>query len=476
MANQSERDSVDIGAVLDGARFRGLPALVMVCTAGIMILDGFDIQAIGFAAPAIAAELGIERSDLAPVFAAALIGMAVGSFILGPWGDRYGRKPAILISTVSFGLATPVTAFASSVTELTVLRFVTGIGLGGALPNSTALMAEFAPPRVRGQAIAAAIVGVPVGGIVGAAVAAEIIPAFGWESIFIVGGILPLLAAGIIYLILPESPRYLAAHPDRWRELAGILNLVVKEARFTGGERFVLTSHATADEALGQRNVFSGELLRDSIAVWIIFSTNAFAVYCFFNWAPTVLTSLGVDLATAVRGSLVFNTAGVLGALTLSWLIARTGSRWPQTILGATGALTMVFISQLVDRDAPISGTIGALMAGFAVAGFCVNTVQVTMYAVGAHVYPTACRAAGMGWALGMARLGGVLSAFAGAIMLTRGGASGFFVVIAGVLAVTAAAVLTLRRHLPPAGLPSSAIAAADDQAGTNVSTGRPEA
>jgi MFS transporter, AAHS family, 4-hydroxybenzoate transporter len=450
--NTSNQVSVDAGAVLDAAKFRGLPALVLLCTAVVMILDGFDIQVIGFAAPALAADFGVERSAFARALAASLIGMATGSFLLGPWGDRHGRRPALLISTVLFGLATLATAGASSLTALTVLRFVTGIGLGGALPNATALMAEFAPPKVRGQAIAAAIVGVPVGGIVGAAIAAELIPAFGWQAIFVVGGVLPLAAAVVIYFVLPESPRYLAAHPGREAELAKLLNRILKENRFVGNEHFRLAVPATAGtEAHRDMSIFSAELRRDTFVLWAMFVTNLFAVYCFYNWAPTVLTSLGIDLATAVRGSLVFNTTGLVGSLLISWLIARTGSRWPQALLGIIAALAMLYIARLVN-DAEDSGQLStaAIMIGFAVGGFGIISVQVTMYAVGSHAYPTICRSAGIGWAAGMGRLGGVLSAFAGAVIMARTGAAGFFITIAIILVITVTSALLLRRHIPP--------------------------
>src|SRR5262245_21138921 len=135
----SNQMNVDVGAVLDGARFLGLPALVLACTAVVTIVDGFDIQVIGFAAPALAADFGIERSALAPALAASLVGMAVGGFVLGPWGDRHGRRPAVLISSLLFGLATLAIAGVANLTALTALRFVTGIGLGGALPNAIAL-------------------------------------------------------------------------------------------------------------------------------------------------------------------------------------------------------------------------------------------------------------------------------------------------------------------------------------------------
>ena len=442
---------VDVDAVLDTARFRGLPLLVMIGAATIMILDGFDIQVIGFAAPAIATDLGVDRKALAPALAASLIGMAIGGFVLGPWGDRYGRRPALLLSSLLFGLGTLATAAISSLEMLAVLRLITGIGLGGALPNSTALMAEFSPPRIRAQTIAVAIAGVPVGGMIGAAIAAEVIPAFGWKAIFVIGGVLPLFATIAIYFLLPESARYLISRPGRERELAAILNRLVDGRRFSGDERFVTASQAAKQSADG---VFAAERLRDTIVLWILFGSCLFAVYCFYNWSPVVLNSLGMELATAVRGSLVFNTAGVIGSLVASSFVARFGSRVPLAVLCVIGALALYWVGQLVGTSAQAPGQgasdlpVVAIMTGIGIAGFCILALQVMLYAVAANVYPTSCRSAGVGWAQSVGRLGGVLSAFGGAAILARTGSSGFFVTITFVLALTLLAVLLLQRHI----------------------------
>jgi AAHS family 4-hydroxybenzoate transporter-like MFS transporter len=445
--------SVNVENILDSARFRGLPLLVMACAAAVMVLDGFDIQVIGFAAPALATEWGIDRSALAPAFAAALIGMAVGAFTLGPLGDRYGRRPAILLSVAFFGMGTLATAWAPNLEALIALRFLTGIGLGGALPNATALMAEFAPPKVRGQAIVAAIVGVPIGGMLGASIAAEIIPSFGWRAIFQIGGVMPLVAGLVLYFTLPESARFLATQPARSTELARILNRIVNAPRFSASQTFSPASQASAPQRAGLRAILSRELLLDTLALWVIFVTNLFAVYAFYNWASVVLTNIGLDLATAVRGSLIFNTAGVVGSVLASWLIARLGSRWLQAILGVIGVAAMLYVGNLVSTIVSTAGPVPAqaIMIALAIAGFCILGVQVTMYAVAAHVYPTHCRAAGVGWAVGIGRLGGVLSAFAGGVLMARVGVSAFFVAIAGILSLTVIAILILRKQIAPA-------------------------
>ena len=442
---------VDVEAVMDDTRFAGLPLLVMICAAAILVLDGFDIQVIGFAAPAIAAEFGLHRSALVPVLAASLIGMVVGGFTLGPWGDRQGRRPALIFSVLIFGLGTLMTATASDVATLTCWRFLTGVGLGGALPNATALIAEFAPPRVRGQVITAAIAGVPVGGMVGATIAAEIIPIVGWQGIFVVGGALPLLALVVIHFVLPESPRYLATRPERKPELTAILNRVAGERRFNGNELFVLTQQIVSRE-IAASGVFSPELLRDTLATWLIFTANLFSVYCFYNWAPVVLTTLGMDLPTAVRGSLVFNTAGLAGAIATSWVIARVGSRWPLAILGVLGTVALLYLGQLVEESAGQAAEllpVSLIMMGIAVAGMAVLAMSVAMYVVAAHVYPTTCRSSGVGLAGSMGRIGGLLSALLGAAIMARAGAAGFFVTVAGAFALTVLGVLMLRRHIP---------------------------
>jgi AAHS family 4-hydroxybenzoate transporter-like MFS transporter len=305
--------TIDVDSVLDRVRFRGLPAVVLVCSILTLALDGLDIQVIGFVAPALAADFRVERQALAPVLAASLIGMAIGGFAVGPVGDRLGRRTALLVSILIFGSSTLAGNTVSSLIGLAFWRLLTGIGLGGALPNITALMVEFSPPRWRSQAVAAAIVGVPIGGMIGAAVAASLVPSFGWRSMFVLGGLLPLAWAALLYYVLPESPRYLATRPDKRRELASLLNRIEGANRYAGAEVFVLGSSIRMKGAARLSDLFSRSMRRDTLAAWAVFATNIFAVYAFFSWTPVVLTGLGFDLPTAVRGSLVFNLAGILG-------------------------------------------------------------------------------------------------------------------------------------------------------------------
>jgi AAHS family 4-hydroxybenzoate transporter-like MFS transporter len=434
--------SVDVGRVLDSAKLRGPALLVIVCAASTLILDGFDIQAAGFAAPALVGDLNVERAALGPALAASLVGMAIGAAIIGALGDLWGRRRTLILSTALFGAATLLAATSTGVPTLALWRFITGIGLGGALTSATALIAEFSPRRFRPQAMGVVQVGVPVGGMLGAALAAELIPIHGWRSVFVIGGALPLLAAAIMYFVLPESPRFLVNRRQASATLAALLSRIDPGGRYSADDEFVLGEDVSTARS-GVRALFSPQLRWDTVIVSLAFLTNMYAVYAFFSWAPLVLTSLGFELVTAVRGALVFNVAGVVGVLACSWLIARWGSRRPLAVFAFAGASALAWLSF---RDA--AGGLPALLGGIAVAGAGISAVQVGLYTLAAHVFPTECRATGIGWVLGTGRFGGVASALGGGLLLTLAGAGGFFGCIAAVLSLTFVAVLLVRRQI----------------------------
>jgi AAHS family 4-hydroxybenzoate transporter-like MFS transporter len=323
---------------------------------------------------------------------------------------------------------------------LVALRLITGIGLGGALPNATSLMAEFSPPRLRSQVIAAAIIGVPFGGIIGAAIAAEVVPAWGWRAMFVIGGILPLLAWAAFFRVLPESPRFLAGRPARSTELAGLLSRIDASGVYKASDTFRVALPELVQKT-GPKALWSKALRLDTAALWLAFVSNLFAVYCFYNWGPVVLASIGLPVATAVRGMLVFNLFGVVGSLAAAWAIARLGSRWVQAVLCVAAIATLLQLRIIVGAQDIV---VLAVMVSLAMVGFCVVALQVTLFAVAAHVYPIRCRSVGVGWAQSMGRLGGIVSAGAGAVLLN----AGFFASIAGTLAVTTVAVLAIQNPL----------------------------
>jgi AAHS family 4-hydroxybenzoate transporter-like MFS transporter len=444
--------TIDVDSVLDHGALRGLPLLVVICTTLVLVLDGLDIQVIAFAGPALMAEFGIERKALAPVLAAALIGMSIGSFTLGPAGDRYGRRPIILLSGLLFGVATVLAATSQTLWQLTAWRLVTGIGLGGALPNSAALMAEFAPQRWRSMLIAVTIVGVPIGGMFGAEIAAQIIPAHGWRTMFVIAGTLPIIALVAMQFVLPESPRYLASLTGRRDELAALLNRHAGSQVCSHEDTFTTGLFGIAGHRPGIGALFADLYRRDTAALWIIFGTNLFSVYTFFSWTPVILKSLGLAEATAIRGSLVYNLAGTIGTLLSAWAMLRIGSRRPliaNTLIAIAGLFWLWYVVSSA-AGSGVSPGVAALMIGFALAGFGINSTQVGAYTVGAHVYATDVRSTGVGAAAGLGRIGGILGAFSGSALLTAFGGPGFFVSLSLIVAFTLMGVLIVRRHIPP--------------------------
>ncbi len=442
--------TVNVSAVLDTARFGAAQFTVLAFTFFALVMDGFDIQAIAFTAPALTVAWGIERSSLGPVLAAALLGMAVGAAMIGSFGDRSGRKTALVMSCVMMAVGSTASAFASGPMELAFYRFVTGIGLGGAMPNATALMFEFAPKRWRHLATATALVGVPLGGMLGAAIARGLVPAYGWQALFLIGGAIPAILGATMWLLLPESPRFLTMQPRRTGELAKLLNRIAGEVKFSADLRYIADTVVQTGKST-VKALFTLEFRRDTLTLWLIFFTNVFSVYFFFNWLPTVLAAASLSFQLSVTGSLFFNLGGVPGALVGSLLTGRYGSK---PVLACAGAATLLSVLSIAFNGVFSSeggGSITLLMWSMASAGCFINMLQIGMFSVAANAYPTFCRSTGVGWSLAVARFGGIVSAFAGAGFFAMGfAARDFFLVIAGVLAITFIGVIILRRHIPP--------------------------
>jgi AAHS family 4-hydroxybenzoate transporter-like MFS transporter len=442
--------TVDVSALLDAARFGPMQGLVLTFCFLVLVMDGFDIQAIAFVAPALTETWGISRSALGPVLAAALLGMAVGAAGIGPLGDRYGRKNALVLTCVLMAVGSSCSAIASSPLELAVFRFITGLGLGGAMPNATALMFEFAPKQWRQMATSFALIGVPLGGVVGAVIARWMIPELGWQSLFVVGGVIPGLLAIVMWFGLPESPRYLSGRADQTSRLAKLLNRIVGEPRFLASSKFV-GGGAAQSSSSAIAAIFAKEFRRDTLFLWAILFTNVFAVYFFWSWLPTVLAAANLDFQISVTGPLYFNLGGIAGALFTSALIGRHGSRRVLIPVGLCAIVSVILIgaNPLFSPGPQTAGT-GALMWTMAAAGACINALQIGMFSVTAHAYPTFCRATGVGWALAVARFGGILSSFAGAAFFASGmQPRNFFFAVATVLTLTLMSVICLRRHIP---------------------------
>jgi MFS transporter, AAHS family, 4-hydroxybenzoate transporter len=443
---------VDVGQLLDDGKLQGLPITVILFCAAALILDGFDIQAVSYAGPAIVADWGVSKAALGPVLAASLIGMGAGGLIAGPIGDRYGRKIGLIGSILLLSLATLLCSIATSMNELIVYRFIAGLGMGGVLPNMTALMAEYTPKRWRNLIVTIIIVGVPVGGMLGAEVAVHVLPVWGWRAIFVVGGVMPLALAFLMMLTTPESLRFLMRQPNTSDKVAKLVGRLAGKT-YSKDDQFFLNEpkHESGGTV---RALVSRDYLRDTLALWLTFFCVIFALFACVNWVPTLLTDLGFDAKSAANALFYFNLGGVLSTLLLGPVLIRFGSRPVLLVtaaLGATAAFLLGHTQVDIVNGLPASDDWIILVAALLAAGGCIIGIQSCLYAVSANIYPTAFRSTGVGWGLGIGRLGGILSAFSGSIVLELGiGAPGFFTIVAGALVLAMAGMLILRRHVEP--------------------------
>ena len=411
----------DIGVLLDAGRTGAYQRWLVFLTALAIVFDGIDNQLLGVVIPTMMSEWEVARSAFAPVVSLGIAGMMVGGALAGIAGDRFGRRRALLASMAMFGAMTLAIAGVQDISTLAALRFLAGIGLGGAMPNAATLAAEFVPRAQRPMAVTATIVCVPLGAMLAGILGSQLLSITGWRVLFVAGGLVPLVAVMALARLLPESPRFLARHPARWPELAQL-------ARKLGHQ--VSPDAAFEDSAEGSMgrapisSLFGADLRRDTIALWVSFCSCLLAVYLGFSWLPTVLAGAGFGPSVASTGITAFNLGGVVGALASGAVMSRIGSRAAMlTMAGAAIAGAITLSRMTISIDAAIA----PVMIMLTITGGLINAIQTTMYALATNVYPSAARATGVGTATAVGRMGAILSGYAGPWALGLRGSASYF-------------------------------------------------
>ncbi|GAC1505932.1 MAG: hypothetical protein NVS2B1_15600 [Bradyrhizobium sp.] len=297
MAATQTDGAIDVADFIDQQPVGAFQIKLLATCASVLFLDGFDTQAIGYVAPALAKEWGLTKGALGPVFSAGLFGLMIGALVFGPLADRIGRKKIIILSTLAFGIGSLATAFVQDVNALLAIRFLTGLGLGGAMPNAVAMTSEFNPRRRRATMVMIMFCGFSVGAALGGLLAAALIPQFGWRSVFVVGGVAPLLLVPILSLRLPESVRFLALTGRAHQRVAELLATINPNAAFAPGTQFVIHEPEL-------RGIPVQHLLRDgrapvTLLLWVVFFMSLLDLYFLSNWLPTVLNDLGASVSSA---------------------------------------------------------------------------------------------------------------------------------------------------------------------------------
>lgn len=386
--------------------------VVLLCFL-IVFLDGLDTAAMGFIAPALTQEWGIDRASLGPVMSAALIGMVFGALGSGPLADRFGRKLVLVGAVFLFGLFSLFSAFSANVDQLLVLRFLTGLGLGAAMPNATTLLSEYTPERLKSLLVTSMFCGFNLGMAGGGFVSAKLIPAFGWHSLLLIGGLLPLLLTLVLLLWLPESARYLVVRNKGDERVRRVL------APIAPSEVAVASSFSVPEQqSVQSRNVFrvifSGTYSAGTLLLWLTYFMGLVIVYLLTSWLPTLLRDSGASLEQAASIGALFQLGGVLSAVGVGWAMDRFD---PHRVIGVFYLLAGVF-AWLVGQSL---GQMTLLATLVLVAGMCINGAQSAMPSLAARFYPTQGRATGVSWMLGIGRFGAILGAWIGATLLGLG-------------------------------------------------------
>lgn len=428
---------VNVTELIDRSAVSPFQLVVAALCFLIIAIDGFDTAAIGFIAPAIRTVWHVGPAQFGTVFGAGLAGLALGALVAGPLADRFGRKRVLLWCVLFFGLASIACAQSASLSSLVVLRFLTGLGLGGAMPNAITLTSEYCPSARRMSLVTTMSCGFTLGSALGGFVAAALTEHYGWRSVLLVGGVAPLLLLPIVAWLLPESARYLVVAGKRLDDVARVLRRIAREEGISADSLTVSRETASGSPIT---QLFQPDLFRGTLLLWLTFFMGLLVIYLLSSWLPTLLRSTGASLETAALVTAMFQVGGTIGAIALGWLM----DRWnPPYVLATTYIAAGVFI-------ASIGSLVGASWFVAAIvfcAGFCVSGSQVAITAFAASFYPTSCRATGVSWANGIGRIGSIVGSIMGGIMLGAGlGISTLFLIVAVPPAICCISMFALGR------------------------------
>jgi MFS transporter, AAHS family, 4-hydroxybenzoate transporter len=401
----------------------------------VVAIDGFDTALVGFIAPALQAEWNVNPAELTPLMMSGLFGLLVGAFVFGPLSDRFGRKKLLITTTLLFGSMSIFAGFSENICQLTFLRFLTGLGLGGALPNAITLCSEYSPDRRRASLVALMVCGFSVGMAASGFIAAAVIPAFGWKSILFIGGAAPLLLVPALLRFLPESAHFMTIKGDRVVEVRSALERIAP-GQLIADSSFTVTAALPGTPV---RQIFTNGLGLGTILLWSSFFMSLLIVYLVGNWLPLILTDAGVNKSGAALITTGFHLGGSVGAIILGKFMDRFDENMVLAVAYGLASIVILAISQTTQ-------IFTLMVAGVIAAGFFVVGGQVGLNALASGYYPNSSRGTGVSWANGVGRTGSIVGSLIGGSVLALGwGAGNIFLLLALPAVFAALAVLAMR-------------------------------
>src|SRR5882757_4657748 len=425
-------EKVSLESIVDNSPLgRGQIMIIVIC-ALIAVVDGFDTQSIGLVAPAIAAAWQVAPSRFGMVFSAGLFGILLGALAFGLCGDRFGRRPALIAAVALFAATTSITPFAFSLSVLGLVRLATGLGLGGALPGIISITSEYALAKLCGTLVALMFCGFPLGAVIGGIVSAGMIPAFGWPSVFYLGAAIPAFLLPVIWAVLPESVRFLAMKQNR----AGI-ERVLERMRWPAQWDGVLGS-APLETRSPVASLFASGKALGTVLLWTTLFLSLLLTYFLVNWMPIIARQNGIGMSAAVLAVAALNLGAIVGCLSIGRLCDRHGE--PTVVIGCAFGLGAMAITSIGICE----HWVPALLAVTFLAGVFSIGAQMCTIALCASFYETSLRVTGVGWAIGIGRIGSIVGPVLGGVLIAAGMAAVPLFILVGAMSVGSAIAIVV--------------------------------
>jgi len=407
----TDQTVVPVSRLLDERGLGSFQITLIIWSLLLVLIDGYDIAAIAFAAPHLVREWGVSPKALGPVLIASLVGILFGSALFGFIGDRYGRKIALIAANLVFGVFTLAAAWSTNLEQMFWLRLLAGFGIGGVIPNVVAINAESAPRRLRATLAIIAVGFVPLGGAIPGFVTASLVPQHGWQIIFQIGGIMPIVLALAAIVGLPESVKYMALHEGHRGRMERLVRSICPGTVVPPNARFVIEDEQQQFSGFNPKYLFGQGLAYITPLLWVLFALNLMGYFFLISWTPTLLTTAKLPPTTAALAGASLQIGGTIGALALCWWLQKHRFM----------AVAIMFVLAV-----PVVGYIGfaglksqsTLLVATFIAGFLVLGIQSGINVIGALVYPTSLRCNGSGWQLGIGRIGSIAGPLVGALFV----------------------------------------------------------